>query len=37
VRNIVALSDIDAPASVARAMEDAFVSEAFSSESIANL
>jgi len=37
VRKIVALSDIYAPASVARAMEDAFVYEAFSSEYIANL
>jgi hypothetical protein len=31
------LSDIDDPASVARAMEDAFVYEAFSSEYLANL
>jgi transposase len=37
VRKIVALSDIYDPASVARAMEDAFVYEAFSSEYIANL
>lgn len=37
VRKIVALSDIYDPASVARAMEDALVYEAFSSESIANL
>ena len=33
----MALSDIYDPASVARAMEDAFVYEAFSSEYIANL
>jgi len=37
VRKIVALSDIYAPESVARALEDAFVYEAFSSEYIANL
>lgn len=37
VRKIVALSDIYAPEAVARAMEDAFVYEAFSSEYIANL
>ena len=37
VRKIVALSDIYDPASVARAMADAFVYEAFSSEYIANL
>jgi len=37
VRKIVALSDIYAPDAVARAMEDAFVYEAFSSEYIANL
>jgi hypothetical protein len=37
VRKIVALSDLYAPEAVARAMEDAFVSEAFSSDSIANL
>ena len=37
VRTIVALSDIDDPASVARAMADACVYEACSSESIANL
>jgi transposase len=37
VRKIVALSDIYDPASVARAMDDAFVYEAFSSEYIANL
>jgi transposase len=37
VRKIVALSDLYAPEAVARAMEDAFVYEAFSSEYIANL
>lgn len=37
VRNMVALSDIYAPEAVSRAMEDAFVYEAFSSEYIANL
>jgi transposase len=37
VRKIVALSDIYDPASVARAMEDAFTYEAFSAEYIANL
>jgi transposase len=37
VRKIVALSDIYGPEAVARAMEDAFVYEAFSSEYIANL
>ena len=37
VRKIVALSDIYDPQAVARAMEDAFVYEAFSSEYIANL
>jgi transposase len=37
VRKIVALSDIYDPASVARAMDDALVYEAFSSEYIANL
>jgi hypothetical protein len=37
VRKIVALSDIYSPESVARAMEDAFTYEAFSSEYIANL
>jgi hypothetical protein len=37
VRKIVALSDIYTPEAVARAMEDAFVYEAFSSEYIANL
>jgi transposase len=37
VRKIVALSDIYDPASVVRAMDDAFVYEAFSSEYIANL
>ena len=37
VRKIVALSDIYSPGAVARAMEDAFVYEAFSSEYIANL
>src|SRR5215475_7318701 len=37
VRKIVALSDIYAPEAVARALEDAFVYEAFSSEYIANL
>jgi transposase len=37
VRKIVALSDIYAPEAVARAMEDAFTYEAFSSEYIANL
>jgi hypothetical protein len=37
VRNIVALSDIYAPAAVARALDDALPYEAFSSESIANL
>ena len=37
VRKIVALSDIYAPEAVSRAMEDAFVYEAFSSEYIANL
>jgi transposase len=37
VRNIVALSDIYDPQTVARAIEDAFTYEAFSSEYIANL
>jgi transposase len=37
VRTIVALSDIYDPQAVARAMEDAFAYEAFSSEYIANL
>jgi transposase len=37
VRKIVALSDIYMPEAVARAMEDACVYEAFSSDSIANL
>jgi len=37
VRKIVALSDIYPPAAVARAMEDAFVYEAFSSDYIAHL
>jgi transposase len=37
VRKIVALSDIYDPQAVARAMEDAFTYEAFSSEYIANL
>ena len=37
VRKIVALSDIYTPEAVARAMEDAFVYAAFSSEYIANL
>jgi transposase len=37
VRKIVALSDLYAPEAVARAMEDAFVYEAFSSEYLANL
>jgi transposase len=37
VRKIVALSDMYPPEAVARAMEDAFVYEAFSSDSIANL
>jgi transposase len=37
VRKIVALSDIYDPALVARAMDDAFVYEAFSSDYIANL
>jgi transposase len=37
VRTIVALSDIYPPEAVARAMEDAFVYEAFSSDYIANL
>jgi hypothetical protein len=37
VRKIVALSDIYTPESVARALEDAFIYEAFSSEYIANL
>jgi hypothetical protein len=37
VRNIVALSDISDPASVARAREDAFAYEAFSSDYLANL
>ncbi|MBU1495191.1 MAG: IS21 family transposase [Actinobacteria bacterium] len=37
VRKIVALSEIYPPESVARAMEDAFVFEAFSCEYIANL
>ena len=37
VRKIVALSDIYTPEAVARAMEDAFVYEAFSAEYIANL
>ena len=37
VRKIVALSEIYSPEAVARAMEDAFVFQAFSSEYIANL
>ena len=37
VRKIVALSDIYDPPAVARAMEDAFTYESFSSEYIANL
>jgi transposase len=37
VRKIVALSDLYTPEAVARAMEDAFTYEAFSSEYIANL
>ena len=37
VRKMVALSDIYAPEAVSRAMDDAFVYEAFSSEYIANL
>jgi hypothetical protein len=37
VRTIVALSDLYGPEAVARALEDAFVYEAFSSEYIANL
>jgi hypothetical protein len=37
VRKIVALSDLDTPEAVARALEDALVSEAFSSEYLANL
>jgi hypothetical protein len=37
VRKIVALSDIYTPQAVGRAMEDAFVYEAFSSDYIANL
>jgi hypothetical protein len=37
VRNIVALSDIYTPEAVSRALEDAFVYEAFSSDYIANL
>src|SRR6266853_4656356 len=37
VRKIVALSDIYTPEAVARALEDALVYEAFSSEYIANL
>jgi hypothetical protein len=37
VRKIVALSDIYSPQAVARAMDDAFVYEAFSSDYIANL
>ncbi len=37
VRKIVALSDIYSPESVARAMDDAFAYEAFSSDYIANL
>ena len=37
VRKIVALSDIYTPEAVAKAMEDAFVYEAFSSDYIANL
>ena len=37
MRKIVALSDLYDPESVARALEDALVYEAFSSESIANL
>jgi len=37
VRKIIALSDIYTPAAVARAMEDALVYEAFSSDYIANL
>jgi len=37
VRKIVALSDIDPPAAVARALAEAVVYEAFSSEYLANL
>ena len=37
VRKIVALSEIYPPEAVARAMEDAFVFQAFSCEYIANL
>jgi transposase len=37
VRKIVALSDLDTPQAVGRALEDALVYEAFSSDSIANL
>ena len=37
VRKMVALSDLYTPEAVARAMEDAFVYEAFSSDYIANL
>jgi len=37
VRKIVALSDIYSPEAVARALEDAFVYEAFSSDSMAHL
>jgi hypothetical protein len=37
VRKIVALSDLYDPQTVARAIEDAFTYEAFSSEYIANL
>ena len=37
MRKIVALSDIYTPEAVARAMEDALVYEAFSSDYIANL
>jgi transposase len=37
VRKIVALSDLYSPQAVARAMDDAFVYEAFSSDYIANL
>jgi hypothetical protein len=37
VRKIVALSDIYTPEAVARALDDALIYEAFSSEYIANL
>jgi hypothetical protein len=37
VRKIVALSDMYDPQTVARAIEDAFTYEAFSSEYIANV